>query len=293
MWWQPWGERVERASIERMAFPLPDKPSIVVLPFNNISGDPKQDYFANGMTEDLITDLSKISGLFVIARNSSFSYKGTDTDVRVIARELGVKHVLEGSVRRAGDRVRINAQLIDATTGGHLWAERYDGSLTDVFELQDKVTAKNVSALALRLTTTEQAQQARKETQSVAAYDAFLRAGRLLNERDWMERPDNDKARAWLETAIELDPNYAAAYASLGFTYWLEVRYRAWEGGSYEMKRARELAEKAIELGGPPQAYRLLARMYFIWWMIQVERHYQERVPLTRLIPISLGLPRP
>ena len=124
-------------------------------------------------------------------------------------------------------------------------------------------------------------QQTQKETQSVAAYDAFLRANRLLNERDWMERPDNDKARAWLETAIELDPNYAAAYASLGFTYWLEVRYRAWAGGPYEMKRARELAEKAIRLGGPPRAYRLLARIY-LFTPSEEERDYDKAVAAAR-----------
>jgi TolB-like protein len=123
-----------------MAFPLPDKPSIAVLPFTNMSDDPKQEYFADGMTEDLITDLSKISGLFVIARNSSFAYKGQQVKVRQVAEALGVRYVLEGSVRRAGDQVRINAQLIDATSGGHLWAERYDGSLGDIFSLQDQVT---------------------------------------------------------------------------------------------------------------------------------------------------------
>ncbi len=134
VWWAPWAPRTEPASPEAMAFPLPDKPSIAVLPFNNMSDDEGQEYFADGMTEDLITDLSKISGLFVIARNSSFSYKGQQVKVRQVAEELGVRYVLEGSVRRAGDEVRINAQLIDATTGGHLWAERYDGTLADVFD---------------------------------------------------------------------------------------------------------------------------------------------------------------
>jgi TolB-like protein/class 3 adenylate cyclase len=135
LWWQPWAPDVEPASVERMAFPLPDRPSIAVLPFTNMSDDPAQEYFADGMTEDLITDLSKISGLFVIARNSVFTYKGKAVKVRQVAEELGVRYVLEGSVRRAGEQVRINAQLIDATTGGHLWAERYDGSLADVFGL--------------------------------------------------------------------------------------------------------------------------------------------------------------
>jgi TolB-like protein len=145
-----------------MAFPLPDKPSIAVLPFINMSTDPEQEYFTDGMTDDLITDLSKLSGLFVIARNSVFTYKGKPVKVRQVAEELGVRYVLEGSVRRADDKIRVNAQLIDATTGGHVWAERYDSSLNDVFVLQDKVTRSIVTALAVNLTAGEQDRQARK-----------------------------------------------------------------------------------------------------------------------------------
>ncbi len=155
LWQRPWEPAEELASLEAMAFPLPDKPSIVVLPFTNMSGDPEQEYFSDGITEDLITDLSKVSGLFVIARNSSFSYKGQQVKVRQVAEELGVRYVLEGSVRRTGDEVRINAQLIDATTGGHLWAERYDGTLEDIFDLQDQVTKQIVAALAVELTDEE------------------------------------------------------------------------------------------------------------------------------------------
>ena len=135
--------------------PLPDKPSIAVLPFDNMSGDPDQEYFSDGIAEDIITDLSKIAGLFVIARHSSFTYKGKSVLVKQVAQELGVRHVLEGSVRKAGKRVRINAQLIDATTGGHLWAERYDGDLEDIFSLQDEITAKIVSGLKVSLTGSE------------------------------------------------------------------------------------------------------------------------------------------
>ncbi len=145
LWLRPWKATVEPASVERMAHPLPDRPSIAVLPFTNMSDDPAQEYFADGMTEDLITDLSKVSGLFVIARNSVFTYKGKAIEVRQVAEDLGVRYVLEGSVRRAGEQVRINAQLIDATTGGHLWAERYDGSLADIFGLQDQVARKIVT----------------------------------------------------------------------------------------------------------------------------------------------------
>jgi TolB-like protein/class 3 adenylate cyclase len=174
LWQQPWSPREEPASVENMAFPLPDKPSIAVLPFANMSGDPEQEYFADGMAEDLITDLSQISGLFVISRNSAFIYKGKTVKVRQVAEELGVRYVLEGSVRRVGDEVRINAQLIDATTGGHLWAERYDGTLDDIFDLQDRVTEQIVAALAVSLTGEELAEQARHGTENAQAHDAYL-----------------------------------------------------------------------------------------------------------------------
>jgi adenylate cyclase len=214
VWWQPWEPAVEPASLERMAFPLPDKPSIAVLPFNNMSEDASQEYFADGMTEDLITDLSKISDLFVIARNSVFTYKGKPVEVRQVAEELGVRYVLEGSVRRAGDQLRINAQLIDATTGGHLWADRYDGSLDDVFGLQDKVTREVVAALAVKLAP---ATQARPETDSAEAYDAFLRGWAYYRRGS----PEGyGKAIPHFEKAIELDANYSRAYAALAAIYW-------------------------------------------------------------------------
>jgi TolB-like protein len=200
-----------------MAFPLPDKPSIAVLPFANMSGDPEQEYFADGMAEDLITDLSQISGLFVISRNSAFTYKGKTVKIRQVAEELGVRYVLEGSVRRAGDEVRINAQLIDATTGGHLWAARYDGTLEDIFDLQDRVTEQIVAALAVSLTGEEQAQKARKETDSPEAYDAFLRGWahyRLYTPEDFA------KSVPYFEQAIQLDPNYRRAHAALATVYW-------------------------------------------------------------------------
>jgi TolB-like protein/class 3 adenylate cyclase len=215
-WWQPWAPDVEPASLERMAFPLPDKPSIAVLAFDNLSGDPEQDYFADGITEDLITDLSKISGLFVIARNSSFSYKGQQVKVQQVAEELGVRYVLEGSVRRAGNTVRINAQLIDATTGGHVWAERYDGTLADVFALQDQVTRRIVTALAVTLTSDEARQAATAETDNVAAYDAFLQGWARYNRQT---PKDFAQAIPLFEKAIELDPNYGRAYGALALTY--------------------------------------------------------------------------
>ncbi len=156
-WWQPWAPDVEPASVERMAFPLPEKPSIAVLPFDNLSGDPEQDYFGDGIAENIITALSKIPDMFVIARNSSFTYKGKPVKVQQVAEELGVRYVLEGSVQRSGDQVRVTAQLIDAVTGHHLWAERYDRQLTDIFALQDDIAQNIVTALEVKLTAGEQA----------------------------------------------------------------------------------------------------------------------------------------
>lgn len=167
--WQPWINGPTPTNSTAMAFPLPDKPSIAVLPFGNLSDDKDQSYFADGMAEDIITDLSKLSGLFVIARNSSFQYKGKNTDVRKIGRDLGVRYVLEGSVRRIKGQVRINAQLIDAQTGGHLWAERYDGTLENIFNLQDSVTEKIVDALAVNLTARERLERGQLETKNVDA----------------------------------------------------------------------------------------------------------------------------
>ncbi len=217
-WWRPWEARVEPASIARMALPLPDKPSIAVLPFANMSNDPEQDYFADGITDDLITELSKISGLFVISRNSTFVYKGEAVVPKQISEELGVRYVLEGSVQRAGNQLRINAQLIDALSGGHAWADRFDGSLADVFALQDKVTRNIADALAVRLTATDQLAIGQHETGVPAAYDALLRGWQHLRR----ETPE-DYARAipYFEEAAKLDPNYGRAYAALAMVYIL------------------------------------------------------------------------
>jgi adenylate cyclase len=193
-----------------MAYTLPDKPSIAVLPFDNLSGEPEQEYFSDGITDDLITDLSKISGLFVIARNSTFAYKAKPLKIRQIAEELGVRYVLEGSVRKAENRVRINAQLIDATTGGHLWAERYDRHYTDIFELQDEFIGKIVAALTVKLTGAEQAQLARRPTDNLEAYDYYLRAERDVFSEDYSLLSDT---LSLYEKAIAFDPNFAEAYA--------------------------------------------------------------------------------
>jgi TolB-like protein/class 3 adenylate cyclase len=216
---------LEVASVEKMAYPLPDKPSIAVLPFTNMSDDSKQEYFADGITEDLITDLSQMSGLFVIARNSTFVYKGKPVRIRQVAEELGVRYVLEGSVRKAGEQVRINTQLIDATTGNHLWAKRYDGKLDNIFALQDKITQKIVAALAVKLSMGEQEKVSRKETDNIEAYDAFLKGWE--HYRRWTPE-DFRKAIPYFERAIELDSQYGRAYAAIASVY-TEGYQRAWD----------------------------------------------------------------
>lgn len=208
---------IEPASFEKIALMLPEKPSIAVLPFDNLSGDPKQAYFCDGMSDDLITDLSKASGIFVIARNSTFTYKGESASIRQIAEQLGVRYVLEGSVRKDDDKVRINAQLIDAITGHHMWGERYDGKLGEVFDLQDKITRKIVTALAVTLTSGEHEQVTRKDTDNMAAYDAFLQG---LEHLFRLTPDDFAKASQHFEKAIQIDPNYARANAALAMIYF-------------------------------------------------------------------------
>jgi TolB-like protein/class 3 adenylate cyclase/Flp pilus assembly protein TadD len=271
LWWQPWAPEFEPASVERMAFPLPDKPSIAVLPFDNLSDDPEQGYFADGMTEDIITDLSKLSGLFVIARNSSFQYKDRSVDVKTVGRELGVKYVLEGSVRRVGDQVRINAQLIDARSGGHLWAERYDGTMADVFALQDRVTNKLVSALAIALDQGEKVVRAIQDTDNPRAYDAFLQ-GRA-HYRRW-NIDAFGRAVPFFKQALALDPDYAQAHAALAAIYWQSWRRwgergKPWPPGMgvkvENYYQALDLAKAHLEKAmrrPTPLAHQVAARMH-------------------------------
>jgi len=225
---------------------LPDKPSIAVLPFTNMSGDPEQEYFADGMVEEIITALSRMRWLFVIARNSSFTYKGKAVDVKQVGRELGVRYVLEGSVRRAGNRVRITGQLIDATTGNHIWADRFDGALEDVFELQDQVTGSVVGAIAPKMEQAEIERARRKPTGSLDAYDYYLRGLEKLHQ--WT-RDSLTEALALFYRAIELDPEFATAYGMAARCYsarkssgWVEDRV-------HEIAEARRLGNKVIELG--------------------------------------------
>ena len=222
------------------------KPSIVVLPFNNMSGDPEQEYFADGMVEEITTALSRTRWLFVIARNSSFTYKGRAVDVKQVGRELGVRYALEGGVRKAADRVRITAQLIDASTGAHLWADRFDGSLEHIFELQDQVTASVVGAIAPRLEQAEVERAKHKPTESLDAYDYFLRG--IASLYSWTKE-SNDEALGLFNKAIELDPDFASAY---GMASWCYVRRK---GSRWMTDRVQETAEaarlgrRAVELG--------------------------------------------
>ncbi len=225
--------------------PLPYNPSIAVLPFANISGDSEQEYFADGISEDIITDLSKISGLFVIARNSSFAYKEKSPDLRRVGRELGVRHVLEGSVRKARNQVRVNAQLIDVQTGGHLWAERYDGDLENIFALQDEITAKIVSALEVSLTEGERARPVQAPTDNMEAYDLFMRGRAAIFPPS---QHGFARARELLENAVGRDPGFADALALLGYIY-LCSWYFLWndEPG---FETAMATARRAVALDG-------------------------------------------
>ena len=223
---------------------LPDKPSIAVMPFLNMSDDPQQEYFSDGITEDLITDLSKISGLFVIARNSVFVYKGKPVKVNEVGQELGVQYVLEGSVRKAGDRVRITAQLVEAAKGFHLWAERYDRELRDIFVLQDEVAKKIVAALAVTLTDDEQTRLVQQETENLEAFDYYLR-GSDFRKRSTKE--GNAEARGMFERAIDLDPRFSVAHASLAWTH-VDDWCMGWSQNPRSLEQAFESAQRAIAL---------------------------------------------
>ncbi|MBI3757862.1 MAG: tetratricopeptide repeat protein [Deltaproteobacteria bacterium] len=258
---------------------LPDKPSIAVLPFLNLSGDLEQVYFSDGITEDLITDLSKLSGLFVISRNSVFLYKEKAVRPEQVGLELGVRYVLEGSVRKAGNRVRITAQLIDAATGYHLWAERYDRELQDIFAVQDEVTQKIVSALQVKLTMGEQGRLKRPPTQNLEAYDCFLRG---LEYRSQRTQESNTQARRMFERAIELDPQFASAYAVLGLTYLTEIASQ-WNQDPHAADRLLQLAQHAVALDdAQPAAYETLAYAY-----LTTKQHEQAMTAAERAVALD------
>ncbi len=242
------------------ALPLPDKPSIAILPFNNMSGDPEQDYFADGICEDLITALSKIRWFFVIARNSSFTYKGQAVEVTQVARELGVRYIIEGSVRKAGNRVRITAQLIDATSGRHVWAERYDRDLADIFDLQDEMTQTIAGAVEPELSAAERERAARKAPDNLDAWETFQRGLWHL----WhFSKKDFADAQRILRRAQELDPGFATAYAYESYCHFLDTMLGFSEAPEESLSAALSLAKKALAVDDKdPMAYFALGRVY-------------------------------
>jgi adenylate cyclase len=259
--------RVYRAQMEsvvsdvetRQELPLPDKPSIAVLPFVNMSGDPEQEYFSDGMSEDIIAALSRVPEMFVIARNSTFTYKGKPVNVQQVSRELGVRYVLEGSVRKAGDRVRITAQLIDATTGHHLWAERYDRDLKDIFAIQDEITLKILKALQVKLIDGEQARLYAKGTENI---DAYLKMGQARSYLNRFNRGSNLLARQICEEIIAFDPKWELPYSVLGWTYWMDVRLGWSDSPEESVQEAFQLAQKSISMNESSMAHGLLGFLY-------------------------------
>jgi len=257
---RPSPHRAEVASDERIGTPLLAKASIAVLPFKNLSGDPEQEYFSDGITNDIITDLSRFHDLFVIASNTVFTYKGKPVNVTDVGRDLVVLYVLEGSVQKASQKVRVNAQLIDAATGHHLWAERYDRDLKDLFVVQNEIVQTIVRTLGVKIHEAERARVMRKVTGSLEAYDYLLRGLEYLRPRT---RSANTKAREMFERAIELDPRYASAYVALGQTYVVSVAYGWTEFPDQALQRAYDLAQEALGLEEQnAAAHALLGQVY-------------------------------
>jgi adenylate cyclase len=262
---------------ERPPLELPYKPSIVVLPFTNMSSDPEQEYFSDGVSEDIITDLSKVSGLFVIARNSAFTYKDKAANVLDVCRKLGVRFALEGSIRKAGNRVRITAQLIDGSSGGHLWAERYDRELTDIFEVQDDVTKQIVGALKVTLSEGEQSLIHDGGTKNVDSHDLFLR-GRELLRGEKRDREMFDQATAYFRRAIELDPNYAEPYAGLGILYMLDHQNHWSDAPETSLGEADRFVNKAIAMDDKDPFAHYAAALVAMWqkdyerWIHEADR---------------------
>jgi adenylate cyclase len=254
-----------------------DKPSIAVLAFNNMSGDPEQEYFSDGICEDIITDLSKLSELHVIARNSSFTYKNKPVDVKQVGRDLGVRYVLEGSVRKAGNRVRVTGQLIDAASGAHIWVERFDRDLTDIFAVQDELTQEIISALKIKLSTPEKARVTGGGTTNVDAHDFFLRGRELVigNKRD---REMFAQANVYLRRAIELDPNYAGPHAALGWAYIMDYQNHWSDSPETALDQAERLIDEAIAKDDNDPFVHYVAALLGLWkkdyerWAHQADR---------------------
>jgi len=265
-------ERVSSAPLT-----LPDKPSIAVLAFTNMSGDPEQEYFSDGISEDIITDLSKVSELYVIARNSSFTYKGKPVDVKQVGRELGVRYVLEGSVRKAGNRVRVTGQLIDATNGAHIWADRFDRDLTDIFAVQDELTQEIIAALKIKLSDSKKTSLVSGGTKNVDAHDLFLKGRELLsgNKRD---REMFGQVNVYLRRAIELDANYAGPYAALAWAYVFDYQNHWSDSPGTALDQAERLIQQAIAKDDDDPFVHYVAALVYLWkkdherWALEAER---------------------
>jgi adenylate cyclase len=273
----------EVASKEKMAFPLPDKPSIAVLPFTNMSGDPKEEYFSDGLTEQIITSLSKFERLFVIARNSTFVYKGKPVKIQKVAEDLGVRYVLEGSVQKSGDRVRITAQLIDAITGHHIWSEHYDREIKDIFALQDEITIKITQAMRVELTEGEQARHwvRRAGTDNLKSIEKNYQGLGFMRRST---KQDNDTARQLFEEAVALDPKFVWPYVNLGWTHFFDVRFGWSEFPAKSLQRAFQLGQKAIAMEETIDlGHSLLASIYLV--MRQHEKAMAEGERAVALNP--------
>jgi adenylate cyclase len=263
--------------------PMPaqsDKPSIAVLAFNNMSGDPEQEYFSDGISEDIITDLSKLSELRVIARNSTFTYKGKPVDLKQVGRELGAGYVLEGSVRKAGNRVRVTGQLIDVTSGTHVWADRFDRDLNDIFAVQDELTREIIAALKLKLTSEQKGRLSRKTTIDVEAYNLFLRA----REQAYLQtKSSNVEARALLERAIAISTDFAAAYACIAFTHLSDYILGKGEAAEQSLQTSLELATRAVEMDDDDPYAHFVLSLVSIW-----RRNYETaRAEVQRCLALA------
>jgi len=262
---RPFAPRVEVASKEKMAFPLPDVPSIAVLPFVNISEDPKQEFLCDGMTEEIITALTKVPRLVVIARNSTFTYKGKSVKVKQVSEELGVRYVLEGSVQRSGDRVRITAQLIDALTGNHLWAESYDRELKDIFALQDEITIKVLGFTKVKLTEGGQVGRPEKYFKGKQGLDCYLKLTEAIGYRDRWNIEDNNLARRMIEEAIAMCPENPMGYFHLGWVYHHDYMLGNTKSPRETIEKSMELAQKALAMDDSiAEAHVLLCMLYII-----------------------------
>jgi adenylate cyclase len=261
---------VEAADPEKMAYPLPEKPSIAVLPFDNLSGDPEQEYLTDGITENIIMALSQIPDMFVIARNSTFTYKGKPIKVKQVTEELGVRYVLEGSIQKSGDRLRITAQLIDAIEGHHIWAERYDRELKDIFALQDEITKKIITAMQMKLTGMQLARALAKGTDNLEAYLKFLQGFKHFGR---LNPDDAVLARRYFEEAIALDPEFATPYFFMGHIHLSEIREGQSKSPQKSIEQALKLAEKVLALDESLSlGHNLLGRVY------RYKRQYEKAI---------------